>query len=77
MAGYGYWLYRDFRIDPENGNLPQRWAALPLLLSKPAFLPLDSKQWKSAAGTDRMFLYGVGNDPQRILGEGRMHYGGR
>ncbi|MDQ6808112.1 MAG: hypothetical protein M3Z64_01595, partial [Verrucomicrobiota bacterium] len=25
-AGYSYWLRHDFRLDPESGNLPQRWA---------------------------------------------------
>ncbi len=30
-AGYSYWLKHDYRLDPENGNLPARWAALPLL----------------------------------------------
>ncbi len=30
-AGYSYWTTDDYRLQPENGNLPQRWAALPLL----------------------------------------------
>src|ERR1700726_973187 len=30
-AGYSYWIKNDFRLDPENGNLPARFAALPLL----------------------------------------------
>src|ERR1700719_4853277 len=25
-AGYSYWVTNDFRLDYENGNLPQRWA---------------------------------------------------
>src|SRR4249920_2499349 len=32
MAGYTYWKYNDYRLDPENGNLPQRLLALPLVL---------------------------------------------
>src|SRR4029079_1206324 len=36
-AGYSYWLKNDYRLDPENGNWPARWAALPLVLSRPAF----------------------------------------
>jgi hypothetical protein len=26
-AGNSYWATNDFRLDPENGNLPSRWAA--------------------------------------------------
>ena len=36
-AGYSYWLKNDYRLDPENGNWPARWAALPLVLSRPTF----------------------------------------
>ena len=28
-AGYSYWRFNDYRLQPENGNLPQRVAALP------------------------------------------------
>ena len=24
-AGYSYWKQNDYRLHPENGNLPQRW----------------------------------------------------
>src|SRR5436305_14413767 len=43
-AGYSYWLKNDYRLDPENGNLPARWAAIPLVLSRPIFL--DHAAWK-------------------------------
>ena len=36
-AGYSYWLKNDYRLDPENGNWPARWAALPLLALRPTF----------------------------------------
>src|SRR6185295_5044903 len=36
-AGYSYWLTGDYRLHPENGVLPQRWAALPMLVSQPQF----------------------------------------
>src|SRR5512141_124775 len=29
-AGYAYWRFNDYRLQPENGNLPQRWAGLSL-----------------------------------------------
>src|SRR5947207_14523398 len=37
-AGYSYWLKNDYRLDPENGNWPARWAALSLHMFRPAFL---------------------------------------
>jgi len=30
-SGLSYWQQNDYRLNPENGNFPQRWAALPLL----------------------------------------------
>jgi len=31
-AGYAFWRYNDYRLNPENGNLPERVMALPLLV---------------------------------------------
>src|SRR5260370_36253344 len=73
-AGYSYWATNDFRLDPENGNLPARWAALPLLLSRLNFVPLNDRGWQRAeAGrTGHQFFYEAGNDPDRTLGQARM-----
>ncbi len=73
-AGYSYWLTNDFRLDPENGNLSQRWAALPLLLSRPKFIPTADRGWQRAdeGRTGHQFFYEVGNDSDRILRQGRM-----
>lgn len=46
-AGYSYWLKSDFRLDPENGDLPAPWAALPLLFSRPNFPSTESSDCKS------------------------------
>jgi hypothetical protein len=32
-GGCSYWHYGDYRLHPENGVLPQRLAALPLIAS--------------------------------------------
>ncbi len=40
-AGYAYWRFDDYRLQPENGNLPQRWAALPLLALEPHLAPQE------------------------------------
>jgi hypothetical protein len=69
-AGYGYWRHNDYRIDPENGNLPQRWMALPLLLGSHTFPrqpPGMIDEWQ--VGFD--FLYNWGNDADRLLLQNR------
>lgn len=33
LGGYTYWKFGDYRINPENGNLPQRVAGLALVLA--------------------------------------------
>jgi hypothetical protein len=73
-AGYSYWLKNDFRLDPENGNLPARFAALPLLLTKPNFAPLNDHGWQRAeeGRTGHQFFYETGNDSDRTLRQGRM-----
>ena len=72
-GGYSYWLYGDFRLQPENGNLPQRWAALPLLFSGTKFPSIDSDTWRAASMADvgEQFFYHVGNDADAILFQGR------
>src|SRR2546423_15182493 len=59
-AGYSYWLKNDYRLDPENGNWPARWAALPLLGPRPAFL--ENAAWKQgdigAVRQEVLFLMG-------------------
>lgn len=72
-AGYSYWLRNDYRLDPEAGVLPLRWATLPLLWSRPAFPAADAPAWLSAdqgnVGSD--FLYRCGNDADALLLRGR------
>jgi len=43
-AGYSYWMDNDYRLQPENGILPQRWFAIPLLSMNLAF-PRDAVLW--------------------------------
>jgi hypothetical protein len=73
-AGYSYWLTNDFRLNPENGNLPQRWAALPLLISRPNFIALDDQSWTAASKklTAHQLFYERGNDSDFMLRQGRM-----
>ena len=67
-AGYSYWRFNDYRLQPENGNLPQRWAALPLLLLHPRLDPADepalwarSNQWRITYNLSR-----DGQHPSRV-----------
>jgi hypothetical protein len=69
-AGYSYWRFNDYRLQPENGNLPQRWAALPLLLLHPRLDPADepalwarSNQWRITYN----FFFRSGNNPDFLL----------
>jgi hypothetical protein len=76
-GGYSYWKFGDFRLHPENGNLPQRWAAIPLVFGNTHFPVLAPDEWRmpnmSAIGD--AFLYGSGNDADSILMRGRAMIG--
>jgi hypothetical protein len=72
-GGYSYNRFNDFRLQPENGMLPQRWMALPLMFSNIAFVPLDHYTWRDC-GADTVghyLLFENGNDPSYILFVGR------
>ncbi len=68
-GGLCYWKFDDYRINPENGNLPQRLAAIPLLLGKGMNAvytkspSIEINEWSTAYE----FLYKKGNDPDRIF----------
>lgn len=72
-AGFSYWK-NDFRLDPENGNLAARWAALPLLFGNTQFVSSDDSNWQRAdeGGTAHRFLYELGNDPERLIAQARL-----
>jgi hypothetical protein len=71
-SGLSYWKFGDYRLQPENGNLPQRWCALPLLAMGYSF-PEDEAAWRSSDSFDlgRALLYESGNDPAVILSAAR------
>jgi hypothetical protein len=48
-GGYSYWLHNDYRLHSENGNLAQRWVALPLLALRPADPCETSPGWEQAS----------------------------
>ena len=75
-GGYAMWRLGDHRVavNADNGILPKRWAALPLLAMDLAFPSraddawLRSDHWEVAD----QFLFRVGNDPHRMLFRARM-----
>jgi 4-amino-4-deoxy-L-arabinose transferase-like glycosyltransferase len=77
-AGLSYWLYGDYRLNPENGVLPQRIMGLALLAGGFELKlggPNDphrhawqvSDEWRLA----KAFHYEMGNDSTAILSWGR------
>jgi hypothetical protein len=46
-AGLVYNTKHDYRLQPENGNVPQRWAALPMTIADVPLPPTTSKGWDS------------------------------
>jgi hypothetical protein len=72
-AGYSYWKTDDYRLQPENGNLPQRWAAIPLLSKDLKFPTKDQNAWRISDVWDMGFqwFYTCGNDLGAMLRAGR------
>ncbi len=72
-AGYSYWAFNDYRLHPENGNWPQRWAALPVVAGNYRFPPLDQQgwTWSNMYIMGDQFFYQAGNDADTMLSRGR------
>jgi hypothetical protein len=64
-AGVSYWVNHDYRLQPENGILPQRWAALPTWLAHPKFPPLAGNEYWRVSDQwvlGHEFFYETGED---------------
>ncbi len=68
-SGYAYWQFDDYRLQPENGNLPQRWAALPLRWQEPVLATDDTAAWARSHVwlIGHRFFYGSGNNTDFML----------
>ena len=68
-GGYNFNHRDDYRLQPENGNLPQRWQTLPAVLKGVASPKLDTPAWHKSDvwlfGYD--YFYQSGNDPDWLL----------
>jgi len=73
-GGYAYWHLDDYRLHPENGILPQRWAALPAVFMAPPFPELKGNPyWKTSEvqAVGHPFFYETGHDHFPLLMAGR------
>ena len=74
-GGYFYNRDGDFRLQPENGVLPQRWAALPMWLSGTPSPPLENNiYWRTsdASVIGHQLFYETGHDHWPALMAARM-----
>ncbi|MDB6169801.1 MAG: hypothetical protein JWM88_2665 [Verrucomicrobia bacterium] len=73
-GGFTYWKFNDYRVQPENGNLPQRWAALPTWLGGATFPDLAGNgYWRTSDAwvLGHQFFYETGEDHFPRLMAGR------
>ena len=63
-GGFTYWKFNDYRLHPENGNLAQRWVALPAWIAGSKFPALDQPYWRKSDGwvMGHEFFYETGED---------------
>jgi 4-amino-4-deoxy-L-arabinose transferase-like glycosyltransferase len=72
-GGFSYWAANDYRLQPENGNWSQRWAAFPLWQSG-LKVRLDGRAWQISdvwGICDRLF-YESGGDADALVWRGRL-----
>lgn len=73
LSGHSYWQERDFRLQPENGNLPQRLEGLPAWLEG-AKLPAATSPFWATSDQWRLgyvYFYKLGNNLDRMLRDAR------
>ena len=72
VAGHAYNTRGDFRLQPENGNLPQRLAALPMSLAGVPLPPTTLETWRTADvwnyGHTTFYRQGISADQWLFLG---------
>jgi len=71
--GYNFWRRHDFRMETANGDLVKRWAALPLLVSRPGLPGPESADWRHGEPyvVGYRFFFQSGNRPESLLLQGR------
>jgi Dolichyl-phosphate-mannose-protein mannosyltransferase len=72
-GGYSYWTLNDYRMHGENGNLPQRLEALPLLASGLSFPSTNQPAWwqSQLLAIGQQFFFACANDVDVMLARAR------
>ena len=73
IGGASYWLLDDYRLQPENGNLSQRWCGLPLFLAGWPLPSFEHPGWAKSdmASLSQAYLFQSGNPSWLILAAAR------
>ena len=70
-GGFSYWKFNDYRLQPENGNLPQRLAGLPWVLAGARMDTTgpDPQAWPESDvwHIGHAFFFGSGNNTDYLL----------
>jgi hypothetical protein len=68
-VGYDIWARHDFRMETANGDLVKRWAALPLLISRPTLPSTSDLRWRQGEPyvVGYEFFFQCGNHPESLL----------
>lgn len=76
-GGVAYWKTGDYRMHPENGNLPQLLAAWPLTFMDLRLPPRTNQSWRTGDMLQygRELFFDLGNDPRLMLMAGRAMIG--
>ena len=76
-AGYSQWHFGDYRLQPENGLVPERVAGLAMALSLSPFPAPEPAAWRDAEQwrVGHQWLYRSGRDAESLGAEGRMGCG--
>ena len=63
IGGASYWWLNDYRLQPENGNLPQRWCAIPLVLAGWPLPSFEHHGWAESnmITLSQAYLFETGN----------------
>ena len=72
-AGYTYWRFNDYRLNPGNGTLAQRIMALPLLTGRFRFPSADGPDWHRSdeLAVGNAWFNQLGNNVGAMLARGR------
>ncbi len=72
-GGWSYWKFNDYRLQPENGTLPMRVAALPLLGMDLKFPATDDPEWLNSKVNvvGEKFFHHLGNPVPEMLQRAR------